>query len=75
MSGGQIGPLLVVAGVGLAVVGVVIWGGGLDWFGRLPGDIRYESENAQVYVPLTSMILLSAALTVVVWIVGRFLGE
>ena len=36
------------------------------WFGRLPGDIRYESGNTRVYIPITSMILLSIALTIVV---------
>lgn len=75
MSGDQIGPLLVLAGVALAVVGLAIWVGGLDWFGRLPGDIRYESETARVYIPLTSMILISVALSAIAWIVRRLLGE
>lgn len=75
MSGGQIGPLLVLAGVALAVLGAAIWVGGLDWFGRLPGDIRYESETTRVYMPLTSMVLISVALSVIVWMVRRLLGE
>ncbi|MFO7894224.1 MAG: DUF2905 domain-containing protein [Longimicrobiales bacterium] len=75
MSGDQIGPLMLLVGVALAVLGAVLWIGGLDWFGRLPGDIRYESGDTRVYIPLTSMILLSVALTAIAWIVRRLLGE
>ncbi len=74
MSGGQLGPILLMAGIALAAVGAVIWMGGLDWLGRLPGDIRYESGSTRVYLPITSMILLSVALTAITWIVRRFLG-
>jgi hypothetical protein len=34
------GPLLVALGVGLVLVGLLVWSGALSWFGRLPGDIR-----------------------------------
>ena len=43
MSGDQTGPLLVLAGIALAILGLVIWTGALDWFGRLPGDSRYAT--------------------------------
>lgn len=35
----------------------------LHWFGRLPGDIRIESERVTIYFPLTSMLILSLLLT------------
>ena len=38
----------------------------LSWFGKLPGDIRIESERSKTYIPITSMILLSVVLTVLV---------
>lgn len=38
----------------------------VNWFGRLPGDIRYESGDSRVYIPITSMILVSLALTIIV---------
>jgi hypothetical protein len=38
----------------------------LGWFGRLPGDIRIESGNSRVFIPITSMILLSILLTIIV---------
>ena len=38
----------------------------LSWFGRLPGDIRIESERSRVFVPITSMVILSLVLTVLI---------
>ncbi|MBE7375859.1 DUF2905 domain-containing protein [Pseudomonas lopnurensis] len=38
----------------------------LNWFGRLPGDIRIESGRSKVFVPITSMILISILLTVLI---------
>ena len=60
----SVGMLVVVGGVFIIVVGLLIYSGGLSWFGRLPGDIRYESGNVRVYVPIVSMLLISVALTV-----------
>ncbi len=57
------GLLLIGAGVALAVVGALVYFGAFAWFGRLPGDIRYEGESTRVYIPITSMLLLSALLT------------
>ena len=39
------GPMLVALGVVLILVGLLLWSGGLSWFGRLPGDIRIERET------------------------------
>ena len=51
----------------------MIYAGGLNWFGRLPGDIRYESERVHVYVPIVSMLLVSAALSLLLYLVRKFL--
>ena len=59
----SLGLLIVGAGLSLALVGLVVTFGGFSWFGRLPGDIRYQGENTRVFVPITSMILASAVLT------------
>jgi len=55
-------------GAGLLVTGVLVWSGGLSWFGRLPGDVRWETERARVYVPVASMIVVSLALSLLAWI-------
>ena len=67
----SIGVLIIAAGVALIVVGLLVASGGLSWFGRLPGDIRIERPNMRVYVPITSMLLVSLALGVVSWVLRR----
>lgn len=68
----SIGPVLVAAGVVLALVGLVVWAGGFGWFGRLPGDIRIERESMRVYVPWVSMLVVSLVLSAVLYVVRRF---
>lgn len=57
-----------ILGVGLIVAGLLVWSGGLSWFGRLPGDVRWEGDHSRVYLPIVSMILVSVALSVLAWI-------
>lgn len=64
--------MLVVIGIGVVVVGLLVWSGALSWFGRLPGDIRVEGERTRVFVPIVSMLLVSVVLTIVVNLVGRW---
>ena len=67
-----LGPLLIVLGLGLAGLGLLVWAGGLGWFGRLPGDLRFEGERSRVFVPLASMLVLSVVLSVVLSLVLRW---
>ena len=71
MTGGSAGPLLVALGVGLVVVGLLVWSGAFAWFGRLPGDIRIERESVRVYIPLASMLLLSVGFSVLLYVIRR----
>ncbi len=57
-----------ILGVGLVVAGLLVWSGGLSWFGRLPGDVRFEGERTRLYIPIVSMIVVSLALSVLAWI-------
>jgi Protein of unknown function (DUF2905) len=66
-----IGPWLVGLGLLLVLLGLLAWTGLLSWFGRLPGDIRIVREHVQVFVPITSMILVSAVLSLVLWLINR----
>lgn len=66
MGGRNAGPVIIAIGVVVVLIGVLVTRGWLAWFGRLPGDIRIESGSTRVYVPLTSMLLVSLALTLVV---------
>lgn len=67
-----VGPAVVLLGVALIIVGVLIWAGGLGWFGRLPGDIRIERDSVHIYVPIVSMIVVSIFLTLVLALIRRF---
>jgi hypothetical protein len=67
------GLLLVGLGVGLILLGLLIWSGGLEWFGRLPGDIRIERESVRIYVPLVSMLLVSVVLNLMLYVIRRFM--
>ena len=60
----ETGKLLLVAGFGIALVGVVLIVAGRSGLGRLPGDVSFTLGNARVYVPLATSLLLSIALTV-----------
>jgi hypothetical protein len=72
MNAPSAGPLIVVAGLVVVLVGLVVWSGALSWFGRLPGDIRIERESVRVYIPIVSMLLISAALTLILYLINRF---
>jgi NAD/NADP transhydrogenase beta subunit len=67
----DVGPLIVAAGLVVVVIGALAWGGAFSWFGRLPGDVRYASDNVRVYFPLTSMLLASVVLSVVLSVFRR----
>jgi DUF2905 family protein len=70
--GASAGPAIVAAGVALVVVGLLVWSGALNWFGRLPGDIRIERETVRVYFPIVSMLVVSAVLSLVLYLVRRW---
>jgi hypothetical protein len=62
------GPWLVGGGLLLLVGGLLAWTGALSWLGNLPGDIRRGSGDTRIYIPITSMLLVSAALNVLLWL-------
>ena len=63
---------LIGAGIVLVLAGALAYLGWLSWFGRLPGDLRIERPNTRVYIPITSMLLLSLLLSVLMAIINRF---
>lgn len=52
-------------GVLLLLVGALLhfapWS--LNWFGKLPGDIRIETASGKIFIPITSMLIISVVLT------------
>ena len=66
------GLFVIGGGAFLILLGLVIYSGGLNWFGHLPGDIRYESERTGVYIPIVSMLLVSLVLSLIFYLMRRF---
>ena len=68
----DIGKLLFIIGLVVAVAGGWLWSGrGLGWLGRLPGDISYQSGNFKFYFPVTTCIFVSVLLTLLAWFFRR----
>ena len=67
------GRWLIIVGLILIVIGAILhfapWL--INWFGRLPGDIRIETARVKVFIPITSMVLLSIILTVIINLLRR----
>jgi len=68
-----VGRILVLVGLALVVVGLLVQAGAFSWFGRLPGDVRYESGSTRVYVPWVSMLAISAVGSLLLHLIRRFL--
>ncbi len=67
------GKWIIYAGLALVAIGLVVqyapWA--VSWFGKLPGDIRIEGEKSRVFIPITSMIIVSLALTIIINLLRR----
>jgi Protein of unknown function (DUF2905) len=70
----EFGKLLLIAGVLLIGAGaLLLFGARLPFrLGRLPGDISYQGRHGSFYFPVVTCILVSAALTLISWIVSYF---
>jgi len=68
-----VGKWIIYTGLLLVVIGAVVqyapWA--FSWFGKLPGDVRIETDSGRVFIPITSMIIISLVLTVLVNLLRR----
>lgn len=62
----------------LIIAGLVLVAAGLLWpflsrlgLGRLPGDIRIESESGGFYFPIVTCLVISIVLSLVLWLFRR----
>lgn len=65
------GNWLIGAGLVLVILGVLYKFGLLNWFGNLPGDIRYEGEHTRIYFPIVTMVVISVVLTLLLNIIKK----
>jgi hypothetical protein len=65
--------LITIAGIALVFIGIALqyapWL--LNWFGRLPGDIRIKNENSFIFMPITSMLIISVIFSIVMALLRR----
>lgn len=56
--------IIIILGAVLIALGVMLpYAAKLDFFGKLPGDIKIERENFSFYFPIATCIVLSILLT------------
>ena len=67
------GKILIVVGLAVVVAGLIIQFApqAFSWFGKLPGDIRYEKGNMKFFFPITTMILVSVGISLLLKFLGR----
>ncbi|MGH9793804.1 MAG: DUF2905 domain-containing protein [Candidatus Acidiferrales bacterium] len=68
----EFGRMMLLVGVVLVVVGgLLAFGAKLPFrLGRLPGDIVWQGKGSAFYFPIVTCIVLSIALTAIIWLVG-----
>ena len=68
------GKWLIIVGLIIVFIGLIFQFAPnlLKWFGHLPGDINIKRENTRIYIPVTSMILISVILTIIANIIRYF---
>lgn len=61
------GKILIYLGLGLAALGLLVsyTPGVFGWFGKLPGDIHIQDEQRSIFIPITSMGVVSLLLTLI----------
>ena len=62
----------------LVIFGIALVVAGLAWpwlsqlgFGRLPGDIRIERSGFTIFVPITSCLIVSVAISLILWFLRK----
>ncbi len=68
----DLGKLLFIGGVVVALVGAWLWSGrGLGWLGRLPGDVAYHKDGFGFYCPITTCVVVSVILSILAYFFRR----
>jgi hypothetical protein len=74
MTPSEMGKLLLIVGIVIALLGLVFMLVGkfnISWLGHLPGDFSFKGKNFSFYFPLTTSLLVSIILSVIIWIITR----
>jgi len=69
-----ISSLLIGVGLTTVVLGLILWlfADQVGWLSHLPGDIKIERPGFSLYIPITTMALLSLSLSFILGLIIRF---
>ena len=68
------GKILILFGILLVILGVIFsFFGKIPYLGKLPGDIYIKKESFTFYFPLTTCILISIILSLIFYLISKFL--
>lgn len=64
MNINEVAKVIIILGAVLIALGIILpYVAKLNFFGKLPGDIRIKGENFSFYFPIATCIVLSVLLT------------
>ncbi|MDZ7580498.1 MAG: DUF2905 domain-containing protein [Deltaproteobacteria bacterium] len=62
----------------LMIIGILVFAIGILWsrvsklpIGRLPGDIVIDKPGLKIYIPITTLILVSIIVSVILWLLRK----
>lgn len=62
----------------LMIIGILVFTIGILWswvsklpIGRLPGDIVIDKPGLKIYIPITTLILVSIIVSVILWLLRK----
>jgi hypothetical protein len=69
----DIGKLLITLGIIAVLAGIIIIyvPNLFSWFGKLPLDINIQTEHTRVFIPITSMLVISLILSLLTSLFNR----
>jgi hypothetical protein len=72
----QFAKILIFFGFFLIFIGLVfLFGSKIPYFGKLPGDIYVKKENFTFFTPIGTCIAISLILSLIFYIISRFLSR
>ena len=70
----EIGKSIIFIGFFISITGFVIYffGDKFNFLGNLPGDFKYETKNIKIFIPISSMLIISLVLSVLINFFSKF---
>jgi hypothetical protein len=69
------GKLLIFVGLSIALTGLFVVFGTKLGIGNLPGDLTFKTDRVLVKIPLMTCVLISAVISMLIWIYRFFFPD